>query len=390
MDATMTVRPAPSPRLASMLALAFSLLGCEKPQKPAQPAVHIAQAEPSKTPESPADKPKREGIRLGSLRSIGLFAVGETLLVTSRAERGDKEQVQFYVARGDSLEREPKLDLPEGPPVADLRLAGHFPDKLLAFTIAYADTGTVEKLLQWSPSGWTELKKPEHLRSIASFAGGVYGLVYHPVAGSTNAILELGANTSPIPIPLPQGEGAECDAFYAKRASMFPKLAVQPRGINEAFGTLFVLGMGCDAHIALAAFAQPKSPPTLHSIPTPTFFDGFPGKIVGKSSSDFWFFRRPMRPMTLATLFHYDGKTFQEIAWPSEDPQAEDVAADPSGTLWAVIDTKLFEKRPDSPFREKHLPQGCEAQALLALDDSLWIACADAVARISTAKKLGP
>lgn len=376
-------------RFTAALAAAAILIGCEKPISPAPPAVPIAAPSAATNTTAEPAPPLREGLRLEHLADVGLHVLGDTLLVTARNDTPENAPIHVYVAKGDHLAREPDHDLDSTTMVETLRLAGHYPDRVFALATTFDGRAETTKLLRRAPAGWASETTPAFIRNIADFAGGIYGYVVAPGSPVRHTLVRVDAK-GPDP-SIPAGTGPACDGFYKNNLSTFEKLAVQPRGISTAAGMLFLLGMGCDQNVAVAAYRDATTPPGILAIDTRTFFDGFAGTIVGNRPDDLWFFRRPMRPMTLATLFHFDGKHFTETKWPSEDPQAEAVAVDTTGTLWALVDGKLLFLKPGTnTFKEKPLPERCEPRALAATPGSLWIACNDAVARISTEKTPEP
>lgn len=353
------------------------------PDAPA-PATAAAPATATATATAPP-RPLKEGVILAGAADVHLHPVEGALFLSALHETGAGPERRFYLARGDALIPQPAYTVP--PPRSEeyVLLAGRAPDRVFALIHGSEDGKPRPRVYRGDGEGWTEIPVDGLPSLIAWWSDQLVGLMWEPGNGFNKWVARLDA---PGPrLALPKAEGPACDAFFREPYTQsFQRLAVQPRDLMSAGGTLFVLGMGCDRQLAVASWSTPSTPFALSTIAAPMLMDGVAGKVFGRGPKDLWLLRRPMRPVSQASLWHHDGAAWTEVSLPSEDPQLEDGDVDEGGTLWVVIDGKLYRRKAEQWVERPlpPLPQDCVASAVSARDPgSLWVTCREAAVRLA-------
>jgi hypothetical protein len=321
-----------------------------------------------------------EGTRWAGIAKPAFHACEGALFVTADASTPREQVVTIYLVRGKELVPQESHTLRFARArEAGADLMGRWPDAIYADVRTRDDQGFHARMLRRTDAGWVDLELVHSPYYAAWWADGLMGLVRDPAVSLGRRLVRIDAPGGEL--PLPAGQGPACDARYATLG--FPKLAVQPLGVSSAAGELFLLGVGCDGMVAAAVWSPGNAAARVQALGERAFYDGAPGRILGRSAADLWFFRPPMRPVALSTLWHFDGTRWSNVALPGDDVDLDGAAVDGFGALWAVIDGKLYRRWAEH-WLEQILPKPCKVRDVATVDkDSVWIACPSSVERIT-------
>lgn len=367
------------------------LLGCTQSTTPALVSLPAASS-PSAPPEASAPNtaaPLPDGVVLRAVRAPSLHPLRNTLLVSALdPDESKAPHRRFYLLAGGRLRLQKELSLPPTMASESFMAVGTYPDQVYALSAGDDGNRSTSHFLHLVSNAWTDLGRNPAPHWIAAWEEGIFGLVRDPANPMGQRLLRLD-DTGP-ELELPKDPSASCNALYANSGPHgFPNVAVQPRGLVSVENELYLLGMGCDRRVGIAIWSKLSAAPQVISLDEPMFFDGFGGTVFGGGRGDErFYFRRAMRPMAGAALWHKKRGRWSKVAWPVDDPQVESVCADSGGKLWAVLDEKLVSlsnsaEGGPSGWKEQALPKDCQPQSVAVMDNTLWIACADSVAKLS-------
>ena len=370
----------PMGRLAfGLVAMTFaSLVACEPPA----PTTSLTVELPPRQPPQPSSVPSAatEGTRLAGIAKPAFHACEGALFVTADASTAREQVVTIYLVHGDELVLQESHALRFArASEARAELMGRWPDAIYADVRTRDDEGFHARMLRRTDAGWVDLALVDFPYYATWWGDGLMGLMRDPAVSLGRRLVRIDAPGSELPLPV--GEGPACDARYATPG--FPKLAVQPLGVSSAAGELFLLGVGCDGMVAAAVWSPGTAAARVQALGERAFYDGLPGRVLGRSAADLWFFRPPMRPAALSALRHFDGTRWSNVALPGDDVDLDGAAVDGYGALWAVIDGKLFRRWAER-WLEQPLSKPCEVRGVATVDkDSVWVACPSSVERIT-------